>query len=135
MFFYPRIPGLSSRSIPMSQQNFEPPPEGFNEYLNYLAQKGISVAHPPALAPVQPDAPPVAAREFTRLGRGTGGALTQKEKVSKEITAPAKKRKALVDPEVEVSPEEPEPAKTLPVKRLKRSNPTSKVRSIYCFQS
>lgn len=67
--------------------------------------------------------PPTGVRVFNRAGRGTGGALTQKEKVSKEITASSslKKRKSAVDPDAEVqSSSTPEPGGGTGAKKLKR---------------
>ena len=53
---------------------------------------------------VAPDTPtpPVQSRSFTRLGRGTGGELSDKLKVSKQIMASATKRKSQLDPEAEI---------------------------------
>lgn len=87
----------------MSQQNSNPP-EGFAECLKFLAENGIVVQNnnplltsPTPATSGAPDSLPKV-RKFTRLGRGTGGELTQKEKVSKDITAPgSKKRKPLID--------------------------------------
>jgi len=114
-----------------------PPPPGFMEYLSRLVQTG---SLPPLMAqtPTTPLAPipevppsPTETRSFTRPGRGQGGALTQKLKVSKQITASATKRKSLVDPDVEIqSPSTSDPAEksssTKPAKRIK----TVKVRGL-----
>ena len=74
-------------------------------------------AHQPSLSAHQPlpfpiestptlsSVPPPASqgRSFSRPNRGTGGVLTEKQKISKEITASATKRKSLLDPDVEAT--------------------------------
>lgn len=100
----------------MAQQN-DPtnpaPPPGFMEYFALLVQNGTfppPMAQTPALSAIPstpiPDASPLPTegRLFTRSGRGQGGALTEKRRVSKQITASATKRKSLVDPDVETHP-------------------------------
>jgi len=79
------------------------------EYLSMLAQNG-SLPGLTAQNPVLPIStpvpsllsPPTNTRSFTRAGRGQGGALAQKKEVSKRITAPATKRKSLIDPDLEL---------------------------------
>ena len=82
------------------------------EYLQVLSQNGLlppMLQPPPSstpdtsttqIAPLPPT--PTQSRSFSRPNRGTGGVLVEKQKVSKEITAPATKRKSLVDPHIEV---------------------------------
>jgi hypothetical protein len=89
-----------------------PPPAGFLEYLALFSSQNGSLPPPPVPQPVSqranvvpalPETPtpaPTAGREFNRPGRGTGGALTQKVKVSKQITASATKRKLFLDADV-----------------------------------
>ena len=93
-----------------------PLPEGLLEYLALLSQNGslvptfqpplILTPQPPLVStpqpPLSPAIPaPTQGRLFSRANRGIGGVLADKEKVSKQITAPATKRKSLVDPQVE----------------------------------
>ena len=85
-------------------------PEGFMEYLAHLAQNDallsvLQSASPPTTStPTLQDVPPppTQPRSFSRANRGTGGVLAEKQKVSKEITASATKRKSLVEPDVEI---------------------------------
>lgn len=107
-----------------------PPPDGFMEYLALLSQNG---SHPvPQLLsqmPITPTpTPPTQTRLFTRAGRGTGGALTEKLKVSQQITAPALKRKSPVDPDVEaqllLTPETAEASNPKQAKRARTSKVT-----------
>lgn len=56
----------------------------------------------PTLQSIPPPPPPTQGCSFSRTNRGMGGVLTEKERVSKEITAPATKCKSLVDPHTEV---------------------------------
>ena len=88
------------------------PPEGFMEYLTLLSQNStlLSSLQPPSLPVLQPSPlptpssvppPPSQARSFSRPNRGTGGALVEKQKISKEITASATKHKSLLDPDIE----------------------------------
>ena len=88
------------------------PPEGFMEYLTLLSQNStlLSSLQPPSLPALQPSPlptpssvppPPSQARSFSRPNRGTGGALVEKQRISKEITASATKRKSLLDPDIE----------------------------------
>ena len=90
------------------------PPPGFMELLSMLVQNGslpalalpasptgLSVS-PPGVLPPNVSPLPAEGRSFNRVGRGQGGALTEKLKVSKQITASATKRKSLVDPDLEV---------------------------------
>ena len=87
------------------------PPEGFMEYLQTLSQNGLLL---PLLQPQPPPTPDTSTttsvslpstsaqgRSFSRPNHGTGGVLLEKQKISKEITAPATKRKSLVDLHVE----------------------------------
>lgn len=89
------------------------PPPGFMEYLAaFLAQNGSlpsiptsqPLPQPSTSVDVAPDTPtpPVQSCSFTRLGRGTEGELSDKLKVSKQITASATKRKSQLDPEAEI---------------------------------
>ena len=108
-----------------------PPPEGFLEYLAFLSQNGslvlpfqpppLSVAPTPTVESVALPPTPTQGRSFSRANRGTGGVLAEKEKVSKQITASATKRKSLVDPHVEVEVSSvSRVAKTLNPKQAKR---------------
>ena len=88
----------------------DPPPE-LMRYLTLLYQSGtlppLPVQTPPSptASPTPTPTPtPTEARSFSRPGRGKGGALAEKEKVSKQITAPATKRKSLVDPDTKIQP-------------------------------
>ena len=97
--------------IPMASQNtagppvpFTPPP-GLLEYLSMFVQNGS--LPPPGQVPTlpTPPAPPSSKRRsFTRAGRGQGGALADKQKASKDVTAAARKRKSLVESDVETQP-------------------------------
>lgn len=89
------------------------PPEAVLEYLLLLSQSSALSSLPiphhvsqPTTSipdtPTTPTPPPTKARKFDRVGRGTGGALSEKQKVSKQITAPATKRKSTVDPDNEI---------------------------------
>lgn len=83
----------------------DPPPPTYAEYLAFLAQTGSRRPPQPAtLIDATPNTPtpPTQPRSFDRPGRGTGGALSDKQKVSKQITAPATKRKSALDPDVEI---------------------------------
>ena len=86
------------------------------EYLTLLSQNStfLSSLQPASLSTLQPPPlptpsivppPPSQGRSFSRPNRGTGGALVEKQKISKEITASATKRKSPLDPEVELIPE------------------------------
>lgn len=98
----------------MDQQNppGNPPPplpDRLLEIMQYLAQGGtlppLPIPQPlPQVAAPIPDTPtpPTQARVFNRTGRGTGGALSDKQRVSKEITAPAMKCKSQLEPNVEI---------------------------------
>ena len=57
----------------------------------------------PTLSSVPP--PASQGRSFSHPNCGMGGVLTKKQKISKEITASATKRKSLLDPDVEATPE------------------------------
>lgn len=80
------------------------------EYLALLAQNGSlpPIPAPPTSTPAtststpQSVPPPTQGRSFSRPNRGTGGVLSEKQKVSKDITASATKRKSFVDPDAEV---------------------------------
>jgi hypothetical protein len=101
-------PNMTAPPVPVNPA----PPAGFLEYLSALVQSGAFPALvaqapvPPATSsPIPGDPPPpTEGHSFTRVGRGRGGALAEKEKVSKQITASATKRKTLVDPDVEAQP-------------------------------
>ena len=67
--------------------------------LSALQPPSLPTTPAPALQSTPP--PPTQGRDFSRTGRGTGGVLVEKQKVSKDITAPAIKRKSLVDPAIE----------------------------------
>jgi hypothetical protein len=93
------------------------PPEGFLEYLAILSQNNpslLSTLQAPSVSSAPTPTPPAPsqARSFSRPNRGTGGALVEKQKVSKEIKAAATKRKTLVDAPAEdqtlAAPEHPE---------------------------
>lgn len=106
--------------VPMLPQNATSPPvpthstlpPGVAEFLTSLFQNGTlplpsagQTPVPPASSTPPPGIPPPAeGRSFTRPGRGEGGVLVQKQKVSKQITTSAIKRKALVDSDVETLP-------------------------------
>ena len=110
------------------------PPPGFMEYLSLLAQNGslpgLMVQNP---APPVPS-PPSNTRSFTRAGRGQGGALTQKKEVSKQITAPATKRKSLVDPDLELqSLSTSDPAGKVPSQKPGKRAKVVKVRAFPSF--
>ncbi|KAF9777993.1 hypothetical protein BJ322DRAFT_1214923 [Thelephora terrestris] len=82
-------------------EHVPPPPDGFLEYLALLSRNGsLPIPHSSPQTPIAAT-PPTPARSFNRPGRGTGGALTEKLKVSQQITAPASKRKSPVDPDIE----------------------------------
>ena len=95
------------------------PPEGFVEYLALLAQNPASFSQFSAFltqssqSPSLPStptpsssAPAPGGRTFNRSNRGVGGELAEKQRASRDITAPATKRKTLVDcdTKVEFSP-------------------------------
>ena len=95
-------------------------PEGFMEMVALLAQNpsllsvlqpSLSALQPPSLpiqsTPIQSSTAPLPpqGRSFSRPNRGMGGVLTEKQKVSKEITASATKRKSPLDPDVEAMSE------------------------------
>lgn len=87
-------------------------PEGFMEYFALLSQNSTllsTLQTPPPSTTSPPTVPlthaPAQGHLFSRPNRGTGGVLIEKQKVSKEITAPATKHKSLVNPqEIQVSP-------------------------------
>lgn len=99
------------------------------EYLKILSQNGAilpalqssSSSTTPALAPQSVPPPPTQGRSFSRPNRGKGGVLAEKERVSKEITASATKRKSLVDPDAQTlaTLAAAEPTSARQVKRLK----------------
>lgn len=67
----------------------------------------VELPLPVSLAPeveLSEPSPPPKSRSFTRSGRGKGGELAGKLKASKDVTAPATKRKNLVEPEIESPP-------------------------------
>ena len=132
----------------MSAQNAtnQPVPPGLVEYLAAMVQNGSlplsalipngSVPLPTSQSPAMPATPstpainalpPAEGRSFTRLGRGQGGALAEKQKASKDVTAPSTKRKSLVDPEVE--PQSPlvpnHPSKSTEKRKVKRAKTTN----------
>ena len=108
------------------------PPEGFTEYLALLLQNGslpplsaAQPASPSALSPTPRVPLPTKGRTFSRAGRGTGGVLVEKQKVSRQITAPATKRKSLVDPELETElPLVSDVAESVSVRPAKRARST-----------
>ena len=65
-----------------------------------LLQSLTTAGTPPTPTPTKTP-PSTNARNFNRPGRGTGGVLDEKKKTSKDITAPASKRKTLVNSDVE----------------------------------
>ncbi|KAF9789591.1 hypothetical protein BJ322DRAFT_1105454 [Thelephora terrestris] len=119
-----------------------PPPEGFMEYLAMLSQSGAlpfpvpqHLSQPATSIPTTPPTPTPPATEarlFNRAGRGTGGALSEKQKVSKQITAPASKRKSTLDSdaEIELSPslEAAESANLKQKKRVKTGKATTRAK-------
>lgn len=125
--FFPAFPAWLLAQMVPSNTTTPPAPPGFMEYLAALVQNGsIPLPAPPSPAPlVAPipavdTPPPTEGRSFTRPGRGKGGALTSKKKVSKDIMAPATKRKALVDPEIEPQTPSNHPGKSADTKQRKR---------------
>ena len=96
----------------MAQPNAPIPPPGVLEYLAQLAQNGtlssfsIPQHLPPPTTPIpaKPDipAPPAQAHTFDRVGHGTGGALLEKQRTLKQITASAKKHKSQLDLDAEL---------------------------------
>lgn len=118
----PNATGNTAPAFPASTEEF------VRGYLTYLSQNGslppspATSSLPPAVAAPTPT-PATQGRSFNRLGRGTGGALKAKQLTSQQITAPAIKRKALVDPDPDTPPtSEPiENANPKSVKRLKTS--------------
>lgn len=108
------------------------PPERLMEYFSQLVQNG-SLPLPPVTQPsslptvsVPPSIPlPTQGRSFTRPNRGMGGELAEKQKVSKQITASANKRKTLVDSDIET---QSAGAESTNVRQAKRSK-TAKVSS------
>ena len=112
------LPATSGDDLP-------PPPEGFAEYIALLSQAGslfpsfLPTTPTPqsALQPLHPTTPTLAlqstpqpsctaGRSFSHPNCGMGGILTEKEKVLKDIRAPATKHKSPVDlpPVVQVPP-------------------------------
>ena len=86
------------------------------EYLTLLSQNStfllslqpvsLSTLQPPPLpTPSIVPPPPSQGCSFSCPNRGMGGALVEKQKISKEITASATKHKSPLDPEVELIPE------------------------------
>lgn len=120
----------------MDQPDNPIPPPGFAECLAFLAQNRSFLSIPTPQPPCPPAAsvgttpdtptPTTEPRSFTRLGRGVGGALSDKKKVSKQITAPATKRKSQIDPDVEIqlSPPTSGAAKSANPKPAKRAKVT-----------
>jgi len=114
------------------------PPPGVAEYLALLAQSGslpgfmVQDPTPPVSTPVPSlSSLPAESRAFTRVGRGQGGALTQKQAVSKQITAPATKRKSLVDSDLELH--SPDPTGKGPARKSVKRVKTAKVRTFSSF--
>jgi hypothetical protein len=112
------------------------PPAGLLEYLAFLSQNNpalLSTLQAPSVSSASTPTPPAPSqpRSFSRPNRGTGGALVEKQKISKEIKAPATKRKTLVDVPVEdqVLPA-PENAEGPTVRQVKRPK-TNKVIILY----
>ena len=108
-------------------------------YLTYLHQNGSLPPTPPTPSPSPAVASPMPTpesaptltangRSFSRPGRGTGGALKAKQLASKQVTTPAVKRKAFVDPEAETLPPTPESTENANPKPAKRPK-TTKVSS------
>jgi hypothetical protein len=117
LFSHPNSSFLVLSLTPMPPRNdvaptYPPMPPGVMEYFAMLVQNGsLPVPTPqpsiPLVAPlslVPNPTPPTETRSFTRPGRGQGGALAEKEKASKDVTASATKRKSLVDPDIETPP-------------------------------
>ena len=133
LFFCAESRFPASVLTPMDRQA-PPPPEGFLEYLALLSQNGslistfqpllISTPQPPLVPTTQPPLlpaipAPIQGCSFSRANRGVGGVLAEKERVSKQIMAPATKRKPLVDPQVEVVSGVPETSNARQPKRPK----------------
>lgn len=103
-WFVPMVPpNTAGPPVPFS------PPPGFLEYLSILVQNGslppLTDQTPVPPTPPVPGVPPSSkGRSFTRPGRGQGGALVDKQKASREVTAAARKRKSLVESDVEIQP-------------------------------
>ena len=101
------------------------PPEGFAEYLALLSQNSSLLSTLQSSSTVSTPLPPTPTqgRSFSRPGRGTGGALVEKQKALKDVKSPATKRKSLVDPHAEVqvlpAPEVTEDLNTRQPKRPK----------------
>ena len=108
-----------------SGDDLPPLPEGFAEYVALLSRAGslfpsflpttptpqsaLQPLHPTMPTPALQSAPQpsrTAGHSFSCPNCGMGGILTEKEKVSKDIRAPATKRKSPVDlpPVVQVLP-------------------------------
>ena len=137
-FFVSRLSPYSPSRPPTSMVRLNPsgsaapaPPEGFMEYLTLLSQNPtlFSSLQPPSLSALQPPSlptpsivppPPPQGRSFSRPNRGTGGALVEKQKISKEITASATKRKSPLDPDIELISEVTESS----TRQAKRPRPT-----------
>lgn len=90
------------------------------EYLAFISQNNplfSSFQLPSTPTTSTPTLPtPSQGRSFSRPNRGTGGALAEKQKVSKEITASATKRKSLI--------EVPADGQALPVSEITEALPT-----------
>ena len=120
-------PNATGHAVPVPVQPV--PQEVLMEYLSTLFQNGslppLPTTQPPSLpvtspTPAPPSIPPPAQGcSFTRAGRGTGGVLVEKQKVSKQITASTNKRKTLVDPDIETQPAVAESANARQAKRPK----------------
>ena len=134
---FPTTQVLCPGPAPMDQASDPVPPAGFAEYLAFLVQNGSIPSFPASQPPQQraapllttPDtpAPPTQHRFFTWANHGTGGALSDKQKVSKEITASATKHKSQIDPDAEtqLSPTSGA-AKSSSQKQTKRAKTTAK---------
>ena len=95
--------------------------------LTALQSNSIPAPLPSIPAPLPPISTPpapaeVEGRSFSHVGRGMGGALAQKQKVSKQITASAMKRKSVVDPDTGANvPSIPDVVEETDTRQAKRS--------------
>ena len=98
---------LCSMVLPNAPGDVAPtPPAGFMEYLALLSQNGslLSALQTSSLLPTPMPPPSTQGHLFSHPNCGMGGALVEKQKALKDITASATKRKTLVDPDAETPP-------------------------------